>query len=87
MVGDDPLGEMPKHIHPEDAERKAQHMRALLNADIWEEERAQAVFAMNSELDADWERAVWRYLNSRERSAWKAYLDQAKAYGRTVNPF
>lgn len=87
MLGTDPLGELGSSIHPEDAQNTAHQMRELLYADVWEEDKAKTVFAFNDELTSEMQSAVWRFLNSRERSAWKAYLDQWRELGRHANPF
>lgn len=75
---DDPWGGLGDSIHPEDAQNTADHMRALLNADIWEEDKTLAIFGFNSELTQEMQGAVWHFLNARERRAWKGYLDQRK---------
>lgn len=83
---DDPWGGLGNSIHPEDAQNMANHMRALLNADIWEEEKVIAIFSFNSELSPEMQGAVWHFLNARERRAWKTYLDQRRELGRHAYP-
>jgi hypothetical protein len=88
MLGtDDPLGLLGSSIHPEDAQNMANTMRALLNSDIWEDEKERAVFVLNSELSLEMQSAVWRFLNSKERRAWKAYLDQWRERGSHAYSF
>lgn len=87
MLGADPLGELGSSIHPEDAQNTADLMRATLNADLWEDEKVETVYLLNHDFGNEMLSAAWHFLNSRERRAWKAYLDQRRELGRHANPF
>ena len=78
MIGTEPQGVWDHNIHPEDSQRMANQMRELLNADLWEEDKILAIYSFHGSLSQDWYHAVWPFLNSHERAAWKVYLDMAK---------
>lgn len=76
MLPTEPLGELGNSIHPGDAQDTAELMRYTLGADLWEEEKIQTIYMLNHDMGNEMLSAAWNFLNSKERRAWKAYLDQ-----------
>lgn len=75
MLPDDPSG--PLLVDPRIAEQRAGYMRWLLEMNMGESDRIEAVRTCHNALGYELELAVWHYLNSKERALWKAYLELA----------
>ena len=86
MIGTDPQGVWDHNIHPAEAQKMANQVRELLNADLWEEDKILAIESFHAALGNDWYQAIWPFLSSHERAAWKVYLDMAKRkqHGRPI---
>jgi hypothetical protein len=82
----DARGDLGYSIHPAQAQAKAAQMRSLLNADMWEEDKIEAIRKCHARLSNEWQAAVWDFLNASERRAWKEYLILGKTDGRPADP-
>lgn len=73
----EPYGELGKAISPDFAMALAEKMRAILNADQEEHVVAMRALDLTDELRGknDEYAAAWKLMDSKERSAWKRYVD------------
>ena len=59
-------------------QRLADEIRRLVWGDLWEEQKAQLIYEQHCHITAEDYLCVWETLDSRTRSAWKAYINQGK---------
>lgn len=73
----DPRGDLGVNISPDFALALAEKMRAILNADHEENIVAMRALDLTDELRGknDEYAAAWKLMDSKERSAWKRYVD------------
>ena len=73
-------------IDLEDAAWVIHQMRELLGADLWEEQKAQTIYAYHAGIDEETYLAVWDLLKDEPgtRRAWQEYVRQGwqKEHGR-----
>lgn len=60
---------------PDEATFKlASEIKELLDRDVWEKERTLLICKKHREISSEAYLQVWEHLDSRIRSAWKAYV-------------
>jgi hypothetical protein len=73
-------------VELEEAAWVIHQMRALLDSDQWEEQKADTIYAYHQGLSDDMQFAVWDLLKDEPgtRKAWKEYVSQGwhKEHGR-----
>lgn len=54
----------------------AAEIKGMLEADVWEEDKSRMIYQRHRDISAESYLDVWTILDSRTRSAWKAYCHQ-----------
>ena len=58
----------------------ANEIREMLDADVWEEAKGRMIYQRHRDISAEQYLDVWTILDSRTRSAWKAYCRQGEIW-------